>query len=63
MERLPWIDDSISCSIISPPTDIPGSSGGVSRKRLGELFVVIAVPLIVLFAIASFGAMFARGAW
>jgi hypothetical protein len=27
------------------------------------LFVVIAVPLIVLFAVASFGAMFARGAW
>jgi hypothetical protein len=27
------------------------------------LFVVVAVPLIVLFAVASFGAMFARGSW
>jgi hypothetical protein len=27
------------------------------------LFVVVAVPLIVLFAIASIGAMFAHGAW
>jgi hypothetical protein len=27
------------------------------------LFVVVAVPLIVIFAAASFGAIFAHGAW
>jgi hypothetical protein len=27
------------------------------------LFVVVAVPLILLFVVASFGAMFARGPW
>lgn len=35
----------------------------VAWVTVKALFVVVAVPLIVIFAVASFGVIFARGAW
>ena len=67
------VDGNCSDSYLSTSGAFVGPAAGmrtvlrvartVAWATVKVLFVVVAVPLIVIFAAASFGAIFAHGAW
>jgi len=57
---------SISGAFVSPAVPVMSVlriARAVAWVTVKVLFVVVAVPLILLFAVASFGVIFARGGW
>jgi hypothetical protein len=57
---------SATGAFVSPAVRVTSAlrtAGAVAWVTVKVLFVVVAVPLIVVFAVACFGAMIARGPW
>jgi hypothetical protein len=57
---------SSCCAFVSPAARVMSVlriARAVAWITVKVLFVVVAAPLIVLFVVASFGAIFAHGAW